>query len=118
RGEHHRAQQRQPSITDRPANDTPRVPTRADFKGEDLGGVEPWDGEPGGTEGHCEEEDHCDGAAAEGLCAGRIIAGIDGVDRDAGETAGEEETDALDDGTPVESPAAADAIEGEDAHES
>lgn len=57
-------QEGEPAVTDGPANDAPGVALGADLQWEDLGGVEPWDSEPGGAEGGCEEENHGNGTGA------------------------------------------------------
>ena len=51
----------QPAVTNGPANDTPGVTLSTDLQWEDLSWVKPWDSEPGGAKGGCEEEDHSDG---------------------------------------------------------
>lgn len=57
-----------PTITNRPANDTPGVALSTNFQWENLSWVKPWDSEPGGAEGGCEEEDH-------GNSTGRVASG-------------------------------------------
>jgi len=112
--EHDGQEEGEPAVSDGPADHTPGVAFGADLEGEDLGGVEPGDGEPGGAEGGGEEEDHGDGAGAV-ASGGGGARGL--VLTRAGETTGEEHGDALDDGAPVEGPATADFVEGEDADE-
>lgn len=107
-----REQQDAPAVADGPADDTPGVALGADLQREDLGRVQPGDGEPGGTKDGCVEEDEEGGGAAD---LGAV--GVVGVDGCAGQAAGGEHADALADGAPVESPAAADPVEGEDADE-
>ena len=62
--EHDRAEECEPAVTDRPADDAPSITFGTDFQWEDLGGIQPRDGEPGRAECGCEEEDHGDGTGA------------------------------------------------------
>lgn len=52
--EHDGAEESEPAVAQRPANDTPGVTLCTDLEREDLSGVQPWDGQPSGTEGGCE----------------------------------------------------------------
>lgn len=112
--EHDGQKEGEPAVSDGPANHSPGVSFSADLEREDLGGVEPGHGEPGGAEGGGEQEDHGDGAGAV-ASGGRGAEGM--VLTHAGETPGEEHGDALDDRAPVEGPATADSVECEDADE-
>lgn len=60
--EHDRAEESEPAIAHGPADNTPCVTLSTNLKREDLSWVQPGDGEPGGTEGGCEQEDHSDSA--------------------------------------------------------
>lgn len=108
-----RQQQHAPAVADGPADDAPGVALGADLQREDLGRVQPGDGQPGRAEDGRVEE-HEEGGRAADLGA-RVVGG--GVEGGAREAAGGEHADSLADGAPVEGPAAADAVEGEDADE-
>ena len=54
----------EPAIANGPTHDTPSITLCTNFQWEDLGRVKPWDGQPGGAEGGCEEENHSDGTGA------------------------------------------------------
>lgn len=109
--EHDGAEECEPAIAHGPADDTPGVTLSTDLEREDLSGVEPWDGKPGSTEGCCEEEDHSDSAVGQRLGHGgakRVLL------TEVREDTGEQKRETLDNRAPVESPATANAIEGED----
>lgn len=57
-------QEGEPAVTNGPANDTPCVTLGTNFQWENLSWVEPWDSEPGGAKGGCEEENHSNGPGA------------------------------------------------------
>lgn len=65
--EHDGAEKGEPAIAHGPPHDSPGVTLGTDLEREDLSGVQPWDREPGGTEGCCEEEDHSDCTRRKGL---------------------------------------------------
>lgn len=112
--EHDGAEQSEPSVSDRPPDHTPGITLGTDFQGEDLSRVQPWDSEPGGAEGGGEQEDHSNRTGAVGL-------GLGGAERmgltGSGETSSESHGYSLNDRAPVQSPAATDAVQGEDANE-
>ena len=58
------------AVANRPADNGPGATFGADVEREDLGGVEPWSGEPGGAEGGGVEEGHGGDAGAVGFLAG------------------------------------------------
>ena len=104
----------EPAIANGPSDHTPSVAFGSDLQGEDLGWVEPWDGEPGGAECCCEEEDHGHGAgavASSGSGARRMS------ETERCETTCQEHRDALDDGAPVQGPSTTDSVKSEDADE-
>ena len=112
--EHDRAEESEPSVTDRPSNDTPGITLSTDLEREDLSRVEPGDSQPGGAERSSEEEDHSYSAGAIAFSRG----GTEGlILTRAGETTSEEHSNTLDDRSPVESPATADTVESEDTDE-
>lgn len=115
--EHDGAEEGQPSVTDRPSNDTECVTLCADGEWEDLSWVQPWDGEPGSAEYRGEDEDHRGAGSTESRCSAGVSVG-GGLESDGGETASEEHGNTLGDGSPVEGLAATDAIQSEDADES
>lgn len=92
--EHDRAKEGEPAITQGPTNDTPGVALGSDLEWEDLGGVQPWDGEPSGAESSCEEEDHSHCAGCKTFCGGGTFWLIL---TSTGETTSEEKSDTLDD---------------------
>ncbi len=103
-----------PTIPNGPTNHTPRIPSRTDFQREYLSRVKPGHGKPRSSENSSEEEHEEGCCAADSAC---VFASVDFVDGGAGETAGGEHADALAYGAPVEGPAAANTVEGEDADE-
>ena len=113
-GEDDGQQEGAPPVANGPAHHAPGVALGADFEREDLGGVEPGYGQPGGAEGGGEDEDHGDGADAVAL-GGGDVAGGGGILTGFGEGGGEDHGETLHDGAPVECPSAADTIQGEDA---
>lgn len=107
----------EPSVTNRPSNNTECVTLCADSEWEDLGWVEPWDGQPGCAEDGGEDEDHRGTGSTE--CRGSTSVAVGGgLESDGGEAATEEHGNTLGDRTPVEGLAATDAIQGEDADKS
>ena len=64
RVEHYGAEECEPAVANGPADDAPGIALCAHFEGEDLGGVEPRDGEPGRAEDGREDEDHGDGGVS------------------------------------------------------
>ena len=83
-----------PPVANRPADHTPRVASGSDFQGEDLGRVQPRDGQPRRSENGGEEEDKENGTSSH---AGSALASMLGVDRGASEAPGAEHTDTLTD---------------------
>lgn len=112
--EHDGAEQSEPTIADGPTNDTPCVAFGTNFKWEDFGWVQPRDREPGGAKSSSEKEDH---SHSTGAVAARRRATLHLVETQAREAAGKEHGNTLHDGAPVESPAAANTVESEDANE-
>ena len=83
-----------PPIANRPSNHTPRVATGPDFQREDLSRIQPWHGQPRGSENHSVKEYEEDGSTTN---AGGVSTAGFGVDRSAGETTGAEHTNTLTD---------------------
>lgn len=104
-----------PPVPYGPADHAPCVAPGTNFQWENLGRVQPWNGQPRRSEDGGEEEDEEYSPATH---ARGVAAACFGVDRSAGQTAGAEHADALTDGAPVECPATTDSIEGEDANQS
>ena len=82
----------QPTVADRPANDTPSITLSPDFQRENLSWVKPWNGEPGGAEGGGEEKDHRNSTRAVSSSKRRSSWMLE---TSSGETTGEEHGDAL-----------------------
>lgn len=102
-----------PAVANGPADDAPSIALGADLERENLGGVQPRHGQPGGAENRSIEK-HEKGCGAADLGAVRV----GGVDGGAGEATGGKHADALANSTPVQSPAAADAVECKDTNQS
>ena len=81
-----------PSVANRPTDHTPRVASGAYFQWEDLGRVEPRDGQPRCSK-DCREEEHEENRGA--THAGGVCASGFGIDRSASETTRAEHTDTL-----------------------
>lgn len=111
--EHDGAKKSEPAIANGPTDDAPCVALGANFKREDLSGVEPGNGQPGGSECSSKKKDHSDGTRGIALCLRRVLGRILAKPR---KPAGEKHGDTLNDGAPVKSPAAADAVKREDAN--
>lgn len=113
RFEHDGAEETQPSVTDGPAHDTPRVTLRTDFQRENFGRVQPWNSKPGSAENECEDVDHGDGGVT--VTSGFVdLAAVAGVQTEAGERASEEHSNALSHGSPVECIATTNTVKCED----
>lgn len=110
--EHYGAEEREPAVADGPADYPPRVALGADLEREYFGGVEPGNSQPSCAKCGCEEEYHGygSGCVAFSLCGSGFRVGAK-----FGEAAGEEHGYSLNNGAPVERPAAAYAVESEDA---
>lgn len=68
--------EREPAVTDGPANDAPGIALGTDLQWEDFSWVKPWDSEPGRAECGREEEDHGDssgGVASSESRASRVL---------------------------------------------
>lgn len=87
-------EEREPPVTDRPANDTPGVTLGTNLQWEDLSRVQPWNSEPGSAECSCEEEDHSNSTGAGAFGSGRP-SGM--LKTNSGEPTSEEHRDTLDD---------------------
>ena len=64
-------QESEPAITNGPADNTPSITLGTHLQREYLSWVEPWDSEPGGAKGSCEEENHGNGTRAVASCERR-----------------------------------------------
>lgn len=99
-----------PAVADGPSDDTPCISLGTDLQREDLGGIQPRNCEPGGSEdGRVQEHE-------EGGCTANLravtVAGVDGC---ACETSRDEHAYALAYGAPVKCPSTTDSVEREDA---
>ena len=107
--------EREPAVTNRPANNAPCVTLGTDLQWEDLSWIKPWDSEPGGAKCGREEENHGNStravASSESRSSWVLKTG-------SGETTSKEHRDTLDDRAPVQGPAATDSVEGENTNES
>ncbi len=110
-----RKNKREPAVTNRPANDAPSVTLSTDLQWKDLSRIKPWDSEPGSTKGGREEENHSNGTRAVASSESRPSWVLK---TGSGETTSKEHRDTLDDRAPVQGPAAADSVQGENTNKS
>lgn len=104
-------------VSNAPAYNTPGVALGSNVDGKNLGRVEPGDGKPGGPEDEGVQEDHRSRSSTP-LVRSIDISTFSGIEASTGQATDEEHRNSLANGAPVEGPASADSVDGEDTDQS
>ena len=110
----HRGSTHEPTIPDTPSDDTPRVSFGSDGQREDLGRIQPRDGQPSRSKSGRKDKDHARGGNSVARCRRSVSGGVS-VETEPRESSSEEHNDSLNGGTPEEGFTTTDPVEREDA---